>query len=145
MKTQKTRRPRLAVDRQMRPKMPSRGSPELPNGDQNQPLGPPKPSQDSPGGTLCQSFRIFTNLRSPGHDFGSPGVDFGTPKASILHVLFSTPQAIKFLEICSIIPQKLPSYHTGASWYSNKLLATPRKNFLGILLFIIPWSAFVFH
>ena len=52
---------------------------------------------------------------SPSVDFGNPGVDFGTPKASILHVLFSTPQAIKFLEMCSIIPQKLLSFQTGAS------------------------------
>ena len=31
---------------------------------------------------------------SRGVDFGSPGVDFGIPEASILHVLFSTPQDI---------------------------------------------------
>ena len=41
---------------------------------------------------------------SRGVDFGSPGVDFGTPKASILLVLFSIPQAIKFVAIGSIIP-----------------------------------------
>ena len=80
MKTQKTRRPRWPVDHQMRSKMPSRGSPEHPNGPQNRPLGPPKPSQDSPGGTLCQSFRIFINFRSPRPRFWEPRGRFWEPQ-----------------------------------------------------------------
>ena len=81
MKTQKTRRPRWPVDRKMWSKMPSRGSPELPNGDQNRPLGPPKPSQDGPGVTLLRASRIFFHfcslwasfLRILGSMLGDPG------------------------------------------------------------------------
>ena len=58
------------------------------------------------------SFWIAPGLDfgSPGVDFGSPGVDFGTPrvdfrspKVSILHVLFSNPQDIKFFSFCSTL------------------------------------------
>ena len=61
------------------------------------------------------SGRPGLDFGSRGVDFGSPGVDLGIPEASILHVLFNTPQAVKFLEICSIIPQKLLNFHTGSS------------------------------
>ena len=91
MKTQKTRRPRWPVDRKMWSKMPSRGSPELPNGDQNRPLGPPKPSQDSPGGTLCQSFRIFSHFGSPlASIWGAPGSILGVPMHQFC-MYFSVP------------------------------------------------------
>ena len=64
----------------------------------------------------------------------------GTPKASILHVLSNTPQAIKSLAIGFIIPQKLLSLNTGACRYSIKLLSIPRNKLLGILFLGIPSS-----
>ena len=80
---------------------------------------PPKIALDAP---FANFFEFSLMLCRPGLDFGSPGIDFGStavdfggPKASILHVLFNAPQAVKLLEICSIIPQKLLSFHTGSS------------------------------